>query len=243
MKSFFIRTGKFLLHFLFPRTCLACEADLPYDTEEYLCASCRRKLTIPGPLICQRCGKVLKSGGAHCFSCRGSKEKQYRCRLIRSAYKFDETSRALVHALKYQGADYAARTMAHYMALRYKELPEIGGVDIVIPVPLFKARYKKRGYNQSECLARFFANECLLGFSADALSRVRDTPSQTHLNRAERLVNVQGAFVCVNEPLVRGKKVLLIDDVATTGATLEGCAQALKKAGAKRVIAYTFARE
>jgi len=243
MKSFLIRTGKWALHFIFPRTCLSCGTDLPYDEDGYLCTSCRAKLAQPGPLICKRCGKVLKSGGAHCFACRGSKGKQYKCQLIRSAYVFNEVSRALVHALKYQGADYVAHVMAHFMAERYKEFPELAGVDIVVPVPLFKTRYKKRGYNQSELLARCFANECLLGFSSAALCRMRDTPSQTHLHRAERLANMQGAFFCMQEDLIRRKTVLLIDDVATTGATLEGCAQALKKAGAKRVFAYTFVRE
>lgn len=243
MKRFLTHTGQFFLHFLFPRTCLACSADLPYHANGYLCTSCQEKLAVPAPLICQRCGKVLKSGGAHCFACRGSKGKQYKCQIIRSSYIFNTASRALVHALKYRGADYVARFMAHQMALRYKELPELDGVDIVVPVPLFKARYKKRGYNQSELLARHFANACLLGFSAEVLCRVRDTPSQTHLNRAERLANMQDAFACVKPEFIRRKTVLLIDDVATTGATLEGCAAALKKAGAKRVFAYTFARE
>lgn len=231
------------LHFFFPRVCMACGEDLPWNEEDFLCASCRARLVKPGPLICQRCGVELKSGGAHCFACRGSKGATYKCKLIRSAFVFNTSSRALVHALKYQGADYVAAFMGRLMAARYKELPELPQADVVIAVPLFPKRQRKRGYNQSELLARAFATEALLALDTTSLVRTRDTVSQTELGRKGRLENMTGAFRCVNPPAVKGKTILLIDDVATTGATLEGCAIALREAGAKRVVAYTFARE
>ena len=234
---------KRILHFFFPRVCVSCGQDLPFDTQDFLCASCKAQLTRPGPLICARCGVELPSGGAHCFACRGSKGATYKCKLIRSSFIFNTSSRALVHALKYQGADYVAPFMGRLMAARYKELPELPQADIVIPVPLFSKRQRERGYNQSELLARTFATEALLALDTTSLVRTRDTLSQTKLGRKGRLENMTGAFTCKNPSRVKGKTVLLIDDVATTGATLEGCAIALRQAGAKRVVAYTFARE
>ena len=235
--------GKRGLHFFFPRVCVSCGQDLPFDTKDFLCTSCKAQLQHPGPHTCARCGVELPSGGAHCFACRGSKGAAYKCKLIRSAFVFNAPSRALVHALKYQGADYVAPFMGRLMAGRYKNLPELGQADLVMPVPLFPRRRRKRGYNQSELLARVFANEALLALDTTSLVRMRDTLSQTKLGRKGRLENMIGAFRCMNPNAVKGKTILLIDDVATTGATLEGCAIALREAGAKRVEAYTFARE
>ena len=236
-------SGQYLMHVLFPRVCFSCGRDLPAGAKEPLCAACQNGLTLPGPLICQRCGVVLKSGGAHCYHCRGSKARTFTCKIIRSACNFDAFSRGLVHALKYQGLDYVAPYMGTIMAHRFSMLPELSGVQVVVPVPLFKKRYKKRGYNQSELLVRAFCARTKLPLDVTSLRRVRDTGSQTKLGRLERIANMEGAFEVQTPAAIQGKTVLLIDDVATTGSTLESCAAALRKAGAKRVMAYTFARE
>lgn len=237
------KAGQLFLHFFFPRVCFSCGKDLRYDSQIPLCPTCEQGLTLPGPLICQRCGVVLPSGGAHCFNCRGSKGDTYKCKVIRSACNFNTYSRGLVHALKYEGADYLAGYMGRFMAQRVGLFSELAGVDLVLPVPLYKRREAARGYNQSACLARSFCQQTALPLDTTSLVRVRDTKSQTKLGRTARLTNMTGAFKVTNPAAVKGKIVLLIDDVATTGSTLEGCAQALRLAGAKRVLAYTFARE
>ena len=242
-KKSFSAAGKYVLHLLFPRVCFSCGRDLPWRAQEPLCAACENGLVLPGPLICKRCGVVLKSGGAHCFYCRGSKAATYQCKVIRSACNFNEYSCGLVYALKYQRADYAAPYMGGLMARRFGLFEEFKDVNLVVPVPLFPAREKKRGYNQSELLARSFCEKTGLVLDNTSLVRVRDTGSQTKLGRVARTENMAGAFCVKNPSAVKGKTVLLIDDVATTGSTLEACAQALRTAGAKRVVAYTFARE
>lgn len=243
MKNFWKAPLKLFLHFWFPRTCFCCGKDLAWRAEEPLCPACAAALAEPGPFVCQRCGAVLKSGGAHCYACRGSKAREYKCRVIRSAFVFNSSSRALVHALKYARADYLAGYMGGLMAERFKKYPELAPADVVIPVPLYPKKNRKRGYNQSELLARAFGPKVGLPADASSLARVRDTVSQTTLGRKGRLENMTGAFACKRPGAVKGKTVLLVDDVATTGATLEGCAEALKRAGAKRVLAYTFSRE
>ncbi len=242
-KTWAANAGKYVLHVLFPRTCFSCGKDIPWNQNTPICTPCENALTLPGPLICQRCGVVLKSGGAHCFHCRGRKADTYKCKLIRSACNFNEYSRGLVYALKYQGLDYVAPYMGAFMARRFDMLPELAGVNLVIPVPLFAKRKRKRGYNQSELLARAFCKETGLALDTTSLVRVRDTGSQTKLGREARVTNMAGAFEVKDAAAVKGKTVLLIDDVATTGSTLEACAQALRQTGAKRVTAFTFARE
>ncbi|MGN0024631.1 MAG: ComF family protein [Candidatus Avelusimicrobium sp.] len=234
---------KRILHFLFPRTCFACGCDLPWDACVFLCDSCEKGLKAAGPLICQRCGVTLTSGGAHCYNCRGSKVKTYKCSLIRSSFAFNASSRGLIHALKYSGADYLAQEMGKRMAVNFCKYPELAAAEIVMPVPLFPSRRRKRGYNQSALLARAFTKEMGLCVDEISLVRTRNTRSQTKLGRKDRLENMTGAFLCRHPNNVKGKVILLLDDVATTGATLEGCAAALKAAGAKKVFAYTFARE
>lgn len=136
-----------------------------------------------------------------------------------------------------------ATSMGAQMARNFCRYPELSGAELIVPVPLFPAKFRARGYNQSEWLACNFSQHTGIPLCTSLLKRTRDTISQTTLNRAGRLANMTGAFTCVEPQQVKGKVILLIDDVATTGATLEGCAVALKMAGAKRVLAYTYARE
>ena len=241
--TFFQTLKSYFLHFFFPKTCFSCGGDLPALARGRLCLACERALKTPGPLFCRRCGAILKSGGAFCYACRGTKGKKYRCQLIRSAFVFNTSSRALVHALKYQQADYVAADMGEKMLAVFAKYPELAAADLVMPVPLHPKKKRARGYNQSELLARAFVQQIGLPLDVTSLIRTRNTVSQTTLGRQGRLNNMVGAFTCKHPQRVKGKTVLLIDDVATTGATLEGCAVALKQAGAKRVFAYTFARE
>ena len=214
-----------------------------WRAKEPLCPDCAAAVQTVGPLYCLRCGKPLPDGGAHCYQCRGSKARHFKCKIIRSAVVFGPPVRELVHAFKYADRPYLAPYLAGRMNEQWPHYVDLAEGEVVIPVPLHDKKYKQRGYNQSELLARELAHLRRLPVDTDSLIRSRNTPSQTQFGREGRLANMSGAFTCVNPPAVKGKVVLLIDDVATTGATLEGCAEALKSAGAKKIIAYTFARE
>lgn len=240
-KRLFVQTGKYILHILFPKTCFSCGADLPFGEDFPLCASCFSQIQCPGPLICRRCGTVLPAGGAHCARCRGSKAKTFKCGVIRSAWLFGPQTQALIHAFKYQGYSFLAEFLGERMAQEFIKYPELTPIDWVVPVPLHPKKRRMRGYNQSQLLAESFCKRTGLSLRGEVLLRQRDTLSQAHLKRQERLLNMLGAFAAL--PDVKGKRILLIDDVATTGATLEGCAAALKQAGAKQVMAFTLARE
>ncbi len=156
---------------------------------------------------------------------------------------FGPQARGVIHAFKYADQPYLSSYLAGWMNKEWDKYPDLKEAQLILPVPLYKKKQRQRGYNQSELLARELAKLRNLPLDTTSLIRSRNTPSQTKLGREGRLQNMSGAFSCVNPAAVKGKIVLLIDDVATTGATLEGCAEALKAAGAKKVIAYTLARE
>ncbi len=150
------------------------------------------------------------------------------------------TVRKAVHQLKYHRDLALAETLAGFLLALVDALG--WRVDVVVPVPLGKARYRARGYNQAALLAFPLALGLGVPYEGKALVRVRETPSQVNLSAEARRRNVAGAFTVVQPQAVAGRAVLLVDDVMTTGATLDAAATALKTSGARQVFAVTVAR-
>jgi ComF family protein len=160
----------------------------------------------------------------------------------RAAVRFDETARTLVHALKYGDRLDLAPMMGRWMANAGREI--IAGADALVPVPLHWRRQWTRRFNQSALLAEIIAKGTGVRVVPAALKRVKATAQQVGLGRSERALNVQGAFRVPPEAEseVAGRRLVLVDDVLTSGATTEACAKALKRAGAGNVDVLTFAR-
>ena len=159
-------------------------------------------------------------------------------------YREQKTVSRLIGALKYHGAKGAAIHCADILKthLRLAQFAPQKNY-IVIAVPLHKKRLRERGFNQAELIAKDIAAHYALPYASRVLARALHTTPQTEVSEsAKRLENVKGAFVCYNAKTVRGKYVMLIDDVTTTGATFEACARALKAAGAKKIIACAIAK-
>ena len=231
-----------IINFFLPHTCFCCGADL--KTETLLCDDCFKKVEVVKGLICQRCGIPLKSGGQHCYNCRGSKAAKYKCSFIRSALKFNEPTRALIHAFKYEKYLNIAPYFAEVMYRTFRKYPEYKEASFLVPVPIYKSRQRKRGFNQAEILSNHLSKTCGIPV-LNALVRIKNTKSQTKLTREQRKENISNAFALAKgmEGKIKKQALILIDDVCTTSATLEECARILKAAGARDVLALTALRE
>lgn len=222
---------------VFPPHCPGCGKGLEPARLEGICPDCSRDLPLPDAPPCPGCGAAVAAGGATlCPGCRGRLAMD---ELVFAAV-YAGTARELVHRFKYR-ADFAAgRFLARLMAERVgRACP---GVDLIVPVPLHRRRLAGRGFNQAALLARELSR--LLGLRGDvaALARGRPTRGLAGLRPGERARELHGAFR-VRRPLPDGvERVLLVDDVLTTGATAEGCCRALKAAGARWVGVAVAAR-
>ncbi len=220
-----------VLDFFFPRWCLGCRQE-----GAFLCPSCLTRLAHLLPPLCPRCGQpqALET----CLFCR---EWRLSIDTIRSPYRFEGLVRQAAIFFKYHNLRALAPTLARLLKdyMDSHPLP----YEAILPVPLHRQRQRQRGYNQAGLLARELGKLVGIPVVEGALKRVRATPPQARARRREeRRANVTRAFVCQERGL-EGRNLLLVDDVCTTGATLDACAQALKKAGAKAVFGLTLARE
>jgi len=226
------RLAQAFLDVLFPPRCVACG-----EQGAFLCQACVAAMPRALPPRCPLCWQPERRGEmcGRCAQGRPAFEG------TRSLYVYQGPVREAVHALKYNHLSALARPMGEILAayLKAEALP----VDLVVPVPLFGRRQRLRGYNQSALLGREVGRLRGLPVAEGGLARRRDTAPQARSVDAEaRRRNVAGAFVA-DRQRVEGRRLLLIDDVMTTGATLDACAQALRQAGAASVWALTFARE
>lgn len=218
--------------------CAACGQALAQPTRGAVCAACWAGVVRFTPPWCMACGDPLPSSrlvaiaGPRCPRCRDEVRAVDQARAVGP---YDGALRAIVHALKYDGRRSVAPRLAGLMAAQATDL--IAGADVAVPVPLYPSRERQRGFNQAEALAR------ALGLPVrTALTRCRPTRPQVELPAAERHANVRDAFAAARRTSVQGAIVVLVDDVATTGATLEACARVLKAGGAREVRAVTAAR-
>jgi competence protein ComFC len=220
------------LDLLFPRWCLGCGKE-----GDFICGDCRRGLPAIAPPVCPRCGSPLARG----FACHDWPDTTDGIDGIRSPFVFDGVIRRAVHELKYRNL----RALAPFLAgLLYEYLVANPiPADVLLPVPLHRKRLRERGYNQSALVAEELGCLCGLPVAANGLLRLHYTsPQARSAGVSERQRNVAGAFACPDARF-RDKIVLLIDDVSTSGATLNACAGALKAAGAAQVWGLTLARE
>jgi ComF family protein len=228
-----------VLSVVFSPACAACDQPLVHPIRGPVCETCWRSIVPLTPPLCDRCGDPLPTWRmisvplSCCPRCRRSRRAFDRARAVGS---YDAALRAVVYALKYEGRRSLARPLGRLMRERGADM--LAGAACVIPVPLHRSRKSQRGFNQAEDLA----HEMQVPVVA-ALRRVRATATQTELPAGQRHRNVRDAFAVTRAAsALAGAAVVLIDDVSTTGATLDACARALKQAGIAEVRALTAAR-
>lgn len=188
---------------------------------------------------CERCSAPLTSVDEVCADCEG---RTFHFMRARTALVFNETAQEMIHLLKYRGKRGVGRYLGRYLGEAVAREVWRGEIDILIPLPLYATRRRERGYNQSEVIAQSVAERLALPLRTDLVIRHRHTPSQTSLSTEQRRENVRGVFRVTRASAVAKQCIALVDDVFTTGATLDSCARTLLDAGADAVYALAVAR-
>src|SRR5437588_9183150 len=222
-----------------PTLCVSCRE--PVDGEG-VCAECWAKLSFIEPPFCPRLGiPFVYDPGPGLLSMEAIADPPAYAR-ARAAVRYDDVARTLVHALKYHDRTDLAPAMGRWMARAGEEL--LADADVLVPVPLHWRRGWSRRYNQSGALARAIERQSGVKVVSEALRRVRPTQQQIGLSRSQRATNVQGAFKVAADRTadIHGRRIVLIDDVLTSGATVDACARALLRATAAQVDVLVFAR-
>jgi len=229
------------LDLLYPRRCAACGRADP-DAGRFLCWDCRSALQLIKPPYCRRCGDPVAGRIDHEYTCASCSARAPAFVLARSAARFQEPLDTFIHQLKYRGATWLADDLAallegvvqtHYPDVRF---------DAAAAVPLYPPHQRERGYNQARLLAQALGRRLRLPLLRATLFRATFRQSQTRLTALQRADNVRGVFAVRERRWLNGRRILLVDDVMTTGATVRECARVLADAGAAGVWVATVAR-
>jgi ComF family protein len=228
------------LDLLLPPLCLMC--DEPVGSMATLCSECWKKIQFIAPPFCASCGALFDipvEAGTLCGACL---MEAPHFTSARAAMLYDDASRKLILGFKHGDRTYAAKALAVWMHRAGSEFLE--SADALVPVPLHRWRLFQRRYNQSALLAQQIGLLAEKPVLLDTLRRIRDTPYQGHMKRKERQENVKGAFAVApqHKDSVKEKTFVLMDDVMTTGSTVNECARVLLAAGAKQVHVLTLSR-
>lgn len=228
-----------LIDFVLPPRCPLCSAQVDSPDSPSLCASCFSEVTFITPPYCLKCGTPFASQTEESHLCGQCMAGTNAYDMARAIYAFSGSAREAIHAFKYRKKTYLAKILIGLMEGRPPPL-RISQYDKLVPVPLHRNRLSQRGYNQSVLLAREMGRRHGVPVDEGALKRTRDSIPQVELTGAERQKNVKGVFSLEGD--VVEKKILLVDDVFTTGATVNECAKVLRKGGARRIDVFTLAR-
>lgn len=220
--------------------CISCGKAIPSGRLYSMCDGCLDTIHWANGKLCTACGKPLEDWypDRYCSECIGQ-ERSFDAGI--TCFQYKEQEREMIRNLKYHGKGFLARPLSEIMADRLNALP--GRWDLVIPVPMYRKKERRRGYNQADLLARFMARRMGLAYSPKVLIRTRDTAPMNRLGAAERRRNLDHAFAVTEEgrSMIRGRRLLLVDDIFTTGTTAGRCAEVLKEAGSGPVTLLSLA--
>lgn len=205
-----------------------------------MCSKCWAKYSFITDPLCKICGRPFEIVVEQESICLGCTKLKPSYKISRSIFKFEENSKSLVHNFKYHDKTYLSKFFANLLHNKYQKI--ISKADMITCVPMHKFKRIFRLYNHAFILAKDLAKISNKAFEPDIITKTRSTKSQTYLSKTARKENIKGSFALNNLQKVKGKRVLLIDDVITTGETINTCSRELKKAGAKEVVVLSIAK-
>lgn len=245
VKAAFERAGEWLgaaLGFIYPESCQLCGERRAGKARGFVCEECAGQAWFIEPPFCERCGLPYEGEITTAFECSNCRELDFDFCSARSAVRARGTVLEAIHRYKYHRALWLEPFLAELLVR--KALPELAREpwDCIVPVPLHSVKHRQREFNQAERLARCLGRAAKLPVQSGWLRRSVATRTQTQLSRTARLENVRSAFAARAGAPLEGLRVVVVDDVLTTGATTSACAGALRQAGASEVCVWTVAR-
>lgn len=229
--------GHALLDIFYSRSCLHCTCNLNNSYELYLCKNCKERIPYVSHSRCIRCGTNVGSYARSqmregCAACKG---KRLPFDTLTAIAHYDGVMKTLIHKFKYARQKFLSGVLNDILLTRDKPKEIVSNIDVIVPVPLHWFKKMRRGFNQSELLSRRIHKQFSIPLSTNNLCRIKNTASQTQLSKSQRQANIHDAFFVNHPKSFKGKKVLLVDDVLTTGVTVSECCKRLREAGAKSV--------
>lgn len=231
-----------ILAFIYPEVCQLCGEEPARRADGYVGSCCVAEVEWVKPPFCERCGLPVSGEIAGDFECDSCRHKRWFFAAARAAVIARGVAMELVHRYKYQRALWFEPVLAGLLAAAAAPWFQARACDLIVPVPLHPVKEREREFNQAERLARRLGESARIPMNEHLLQRVKFTGTQTLLTRAQRAENLRHAFAVAPGQRLDGRRVVLVDDVFTTGATVNECARALRAAGAASVHVWTLGR-
>lgn len=222
-----------ILEFIYPTVCLICDSTIE-KPGELICPDCWQKIDTFDYIFCGNCEQIISSG-PNCPRCGVENSFPFA-----ALGNFGDPLGEMIRQFKHHGFTKLGMSLTHLFIKKHKELIESTETDIIVPVPLHSIRLKLRGFNQAEIIADIIGKEFSIGVDNYSLRKIRNTRDQKMLDHDKRIENIKGAFKVFGNDLT-GKKILLIDDVITTGATLNECRKVITETGGSVVLSAVLA--
>lgn len=236
------KTLNVALGFLYPEVCQFCGGERATSQEGFVCRRCWQQVRFIRPPFCERCGLPFEGDLTTSFECANCREMELHFSSARSAVVAKTVVLEAIHRFKYQRALWFENFLADLLLREAVAVLRGQNWDLIAPVPLHPVKKREREFNQAERLAQHLSDATQIPLNRNLLRRVISTMTQTLLTRQQRAENMRGAFVARKNMRLNGERIVLVDDVFTTGATTDACAQALLTAGAGEICVWTAAR-